>query len=232
MSPDRSSPRPSRPAPAGALLVLLALLPGLPLAWPGRPAGSDALELGRRELRIPAVARPAGFQRLVMPGYHFLCWQGGRVAPLALLTTPVSDLAIQRGLETLGADPGNNLEQATWDERHDPSSEAAGRHVAGTPIRVEVLIDRLRYHMDELVTVPGSDGRSDVRLGGHLQFRPAWRSGCVLCLVSCPGGRLSNGRWTLHDYAVGRATHTLTTLGRELLTEGREVTVILTPRDD
>lgn len=215
-------------------LTTLALLVGL---WGGRVAldiddpqrrRELVIDTARRELRVPVTVSHNGFTNPLIPmsGYHLLCWDQGRAAMLALLQTPVSDLDIQRGLEGLGASAGENLSQATWSDRADPEAEAPRRQVEGSRVAVEVLADGLRYSADQLVAVPG--GRPiDARLGGHLAFRPDWRSGCILCLVSCPGGRLSNASYTMREYYEGKAIHELTPLGEELLVDGRRLWVSL-----
>lgn len=180
------------------------------------------------EMRIKAVTSLGGFEGSLSPypGYHFLCWKQGRAAPLALLTTEFSDADIQAGLQKLGGRSGDNLLQETWDERHSETSKAANLKVEGSPI--EVLVETESgslWPLKELIEVPGGLA-PDVRLGGHMKFRPSWQSGCILCLVSCPGGRLSNASYTCHDYAKGEATHKLTERGRRVFQNGAEVTVV------
>ena len=43
----------------------------------------------------------------------------------------------------------------------------------------------------------------EMRFGGHRQNIPAWHSGCVACLYSCPGSKLGNARSTVRDFADG-----------------------------
>jgi len=33
---------------------------------------------------------------------------------------------------------------------------------------------------------------------------PVWRSGCVTCLFSCPGGKTSNAAFTIRDQYLNR----------------------------
>ena len=40
-----------------------------------------------------------------------------------------------------------------------------------------------------------------MRFGGHRANIPKWKSGCVVCLYSCPGSKVGNARYTVRDYA-------------------------------
>lgn len=222
-------------AVAGLAIFAITLSVGTMLHWGEgeRPPPQVHIDPSKPEIRIPAKTSLWGFEGSLspFPGYHFLCWDQGRAASLALLTTEFNDADIQAGLQKLGGKSGDNLLQATWDERHSESSEAANLTVEGS--RIEVLVESStgsRFPLKTLIAVP--EGRApDIRLGGHMKYRPSWLSGCILCLVSCPGGRLSNAAYTCHDYAKGDATHKLTEQGRRVFTSGAEVTVIFRVAD-
>lgn len=162
---------------------------------------------------------------LPMHGYHFLCWERGRAAFMALLQTPVNDETIQQQLQSLGAVAGDNLSQETFSERADAQAEAPRRRVKGSRIHINLITSKGRkYAISELIRAKKL-GPIDIRLGGHLQFRPSWLSGCVICLVSCPGGRLSNATFTMRDYYQGRAAYSLTSLGKRVLLDKEQVIV-------
>ncbi|MDF1662545.1 MAG: YdjY domain-containing protein [Planctomycetota bacterium] len=215
---------------AGLAFFAITLSVGSMINWGDgeRPAPQLHVDVNNPELRIKAVTSLWGFEGSLspFPGYHFLCWKDGRASPLALLTTEFNDADIQAGLQKLGGQSGDNLSQETWDERHSATSKAANLKVEGS--RIEVLVESSsgsRFPLKELIAVP--EGRApDIRLGGHMKYRPSWLSGCILCLVSCPGGRLSNASYTCHDYAKGDATHKITERGRAVFQSGAEVTVI------
>ncbi len=53
--------------------------------------------------------------------------------------------------------------------------------------------------LDQIVDDPARLG-FDLRFGGHRANIPAWKSGCVVCLYSCPGGKVGNARYTVRDW--------------------------------
>ena len=53
--------------------------------------------------------------------------------------------------------------------------------------------------LDQILEDPGGRG-FDMRFGGHRANIPKWKSGCVVCLYSCPGSKIGNARYTVRDY--------------------------------
>ncbi len=155
------------------------------------------------EVEFTATVNAKGFDSgWVMPGYHAIVWKGGRMAHAALLQADVSDTQILEALTKLGARPGNNLPMETWEERKNPKNPAPDRVIAGPA--VEVLL-RLPSH-SELIPLASvledSAGRGvEMRFGGNEANIPKWKSGCVVCLYSCPGSKVGNARYTVRDYA-------------------------------
>lgn len=131
--------------------------------------------------------------------HHFIVWNGGKAAPNALIRGEANDLDVQRALESLGAKAGNNLTTDAWEKRSDRSNPEPDRHVEGSPVDVLVAwsghapVRAAGFFIDR-----GGKG-FEFRLGGHERLIPSWRSGCIVCLESCPGGRVSNARYTLRD---------------------------------
>lgn len=229
-APSKDAPKPNAPETAPE-----ARAAPEPPAWERTtPLEASALASSEliidkeaRELRLPGRINTAGFALTGgQPGYHFLCYEQGRIAPLALVATPVSDLAIQSALQSLGGAPGENLEQACWDEREDPKSPAATRKVKGSAVAAFLILDDERVPLGDLIESPGKRGL-DLRLGGNLKLRPAWKSGCVICLVSCPGGRLSNAAYSCHEYGAGLGRFKLREGADKRLKDGAAVTVVL-----
>lgn len=193
------------------------------------------VDLDRKEVRLSAVVEPAKFQgwwtRLTgMPGYHLLVWNEGGSAANALFTTPVSDLALHEALVRIGAVPGNALKMGTWEERKDPESRAPDRVIEGPPVDLAVTWAGTRepLSISDLLEDPGGKG-FDFRFGGHLENAPVWRSGCGVCLYSCPGSKVGNAAYTVRDYVNGTTAFRV----REgLLPEpGTSVRIILRLRD-
>ena len=127
----------------GSLIVFFTVRRGLAQEPP-----SSAIEVDRerKEVRIRAVAHPSHFSRfLVQPGHHAVVWTKGRARYGALFESYASDRVVRAALVSLGAKAGENLTEATWNERKNARSGEPDRRVEGTPIAV-------------LVEWPGSGG--------------------------------------------------------------------------
>lgn len=186
-----------------ALLCALVLAVA-PVGGCGGGAGSPALVVlpTERAVEFGARVQSTAWDAGEMAGYHLVVWRGGGSADAALLRADVSDVAVLDALESLGATPGDALDLATWDERDDPSSWKPDRLVEGPA--VEVLVRPAAggewLRLDQIVEDPMGIG-FDLRFGGHRANIPAWKSGCVVCLYSCPGGKIGNARYTVRDFA-------------------------------
>lgn len=139
-----------------------------------------------------------------MPRYHAIVWSGGRAAGHALLRADVTDLEVLEGLQRLGARPGDNLPMEAWDERKDPHHTEPDRIIAGTGIEILLRLPG-RAGLTPLADVledPGGRG-IQMRFGGNRENIPKWKSGCIVCLYSCPGSKVGNARYTVRDYVRG-----------------------------
>lgn len=171
------------------------------------------VDKGAREVRILAELRPSAFVGgwfTSTPGHHAVAWKQGKKAGESLLVAYVSDADLHDALISIGATPGNNLSQAVWDDRYDKSSKAPDTRVEGSPLEVTVWWPGLKSPLPlaSLFNDPGGRG-IDLRFGGQKSLIPVWRSGCIICLQSCPGAKISNRSYTMRDYADGKATFTL-----------------------
>lgn len=222
----RKSPR------RGLLLATLALL-GAGVAWAlatrrSSPAGT--LRIGAREVEFPATVSRKAFERellgLGMPGYHLIVWKSGKAAPAALFRAEVTDLQVLDALESLGSRPGNALGMATWDERKDPASKAPDQVIAGPPVEILVKVPGRPepLTLGEILEDPGGRG-FDMRFGGHRANIPKWKSGCVVCLYSCPGSKVGNARYTVRDWVKG-TTRFRVKSGAPLPEDGGRVTIV------
>ena len=188
------------------MLVLLALLSHAPVLG----AAPLVVDTDRHEVRVSATVNVAAFQglqtRLVgMPGYHLLVWNEGRAAGNALFVTAASDTAFHEALVRVGASPGNALGMDTWEERKNPESHAPDKIIQGTPVDISVVWEgqETPVPISDLLEDPGGRG-FDFRFGGHLENAPVWRSGCGVCLYSCPGSKVGNAAYTVRDYVAGK----------------------------
>ncbi|MFC1834993.1 YdjY domain-containing protein [Thermodesulfobacteriota bacterium] len=192
------------------------------------------VDKAKGEIRALAVLQPGAFSGGWLkrrPGHHAVVWQGGKSAGEALLTTFASDSELYTAMIAIGAKPGNNLTQAVWDDRNDDNSKAPETRVEGSPVDALVWWDGLEkpLPLKELLIDPDGKG-VDLRFGGQKALIPVWRSGCVICLYSCPGGKISNHLYTIRDYVDGKKAFAV---NKALVPDGkREAVVIFRLRKD
>ena len=158
------------------------------------------------EVRVDAIARPDRFQGALanavgMEGYHFLVWEKGRAAHAALFTTAVDDRTLYGALDSLGAVAGNALGMDTWEGRYDSTNSAPDRLIEGQPLWLGVSWKEqpVPVSLSRLLHDPGGKG-FEFRFGGHLANVPIWKSGCGICLYSCPGSKVGNATYTVRDF--------------------------------
>lgn len=178
-----------------------------------------------RQIRFPAQLYASHFNRPEgLANHHLIVWQEGKAAELALIQTEISDRDILQALKELGGKPGDNLGADAWLMRNNPLSKAPDQAVTGTRVALSLRINGREMGLDELIMDLGGKGYQ-FHLGGHEALIPLWRSGCVVCLESCPGGRISNARYTMRDLAAGRARFALKP---NLPADGTAIEVVLT----
>ncbi|MBM4259252.1 MAG: hypothetical protein FJ147_25550 [Deltaproteobacteria bacterium] len=143
--------------------------------------------------------------------YHFLVWHKG-TSPTALIETPVDDLDFHAELAKLGAKPGDNLTMASWTERKHDDHAAPQEKVTGSEIVIRVAWKEKPEGVP-VADVFSSTSPADLqpvaswRFGGNLD-RPfnknplGPRPGCLVCLYSCPSGKVSNGALSIHAYVA------------------------------
>jgi len=159
------------------------------------------------ELRLLAELQPAAFSGGWLkstPNYHAVVWKGGGAAGEALLASYADDASFYDAMVSIGAVPGNNLTMAAWNDRKDPNSAAPDTRVEGTLVDVSVWWDGLSSPVPLTGLLTDSAGKGiDMRFGGNKALIPEWHSGCIACLYSCPGGKVSNHAYTIRDYVKG-----------------------------
>lgn len=174
---------------------------------PDRPLRIDR---EKSEVRILCELQPDRFSGgwiKSTPGYHAVVWKRGGAASEALLASYADDASLYNALVGIGAVPGNNLTMAAWNERKNPRSTAPDMRVEGTPVEVLVLWEGLPSPIPLRELLLDSGGRGiDMRFGGNKALIPEWHSGCIACLYSCPGGKVSNHAYTIRDYVKGATT--------------------------
>ena len=208
--------------------VGLAAAAVLVLATTPRPASPARIEIrppAEIEFRARVNSRPfdGGWS---MPGYHAIVWKGGSSAHAALLQADVTDVQILDALESLHAHPGNNLSMDAWEERKNPKNPAPDTVIAGPPVDILLRLPGRGELVPLSAVLEDSGGRGlEMRLGGNRANIPKWKSGCIVCLYSCPGSKMGNARYTERDYARG-ATRFRLRKG-SLPGDGTEIGVVL-----
>jgi hypothetical protein len=166
---------------------------------------SSAVRVAVHVLEFPAVVTRESFERellgMGMPGYHLIVWKDGGAAKAALFRAEVTDTEVLDRLERMGAKPGNALGMEAWEDRKDPASKAPDQVIQGPPVEILVRVPGRKepLRLDQILEDPGGRG-FDMRFGGHRANIPKWKSGCVVCLYSCPGSKIGNARYTVRDY--------------------------------
>jgi hypothetical protein len=219
--------------------ILLGML-GAGLAWglatgAGSPPPGPVRVGGQgREVEFPATVSRKAFERELlgvgMPGYHLIVWKGGGAAMAALFRAEVTDTQVLDALEKLGARPGDALGMATWDERKDAGSKAPDQVIAGPPVEILIRVPGRPepLTLGQILEDPGGRG-FDMRFGGHRANIPKWKSGCVVCLYSCPGSKVGNARYTVRDWVKG-TTRFRVRKGAPLPADGEKVGIVFRMR--
>ena len=207
---------------AAALAVTL-------LVW-GAPPVRPVIDRARGEVRLPAVVQPGAMERpFGVRGHHAVVWEGGRSKTWALFVSRVSDGDVRAALESLGASGGENLTPATWTARHDPANSEPDKRVQGTPVDVFVEWDGRRSPLASVLAERGRPGADlAFRYGGNQAWQAEFRSGCIVCLYSCPGGAIGNHRQTIRDSVQNGVIYA--SLPERLPPAGAKVTIILKVR--
>ena len=198
-----------------ACLVLLSLFSSdMPSGWSQsveQPDQANPLLIVERQVRVFGWIFPRRFNTAQgqEARYHFLVWQGG-ASPNALIQTPADDLDFHDALVRLGAQPGDNLPMAAWTQRHNHNHSASKQTVTGSQIDIRIAWPEnptgipLKQLFRNSVLSPQSSVLSP-RFGGNrdrwfnrVPFAP--RPGCLVCLYSCPSGKVSNAGLSIADY--------------------------------
>ena len=172
----------------------------------------------RKLVRIPARLQLQAFAKGQPPGHHLITWSGGRAGKHALLLTPVSDAAILSAFEALGARPGDTLVEESWTERANPQPPAPDLHATGPRLEIQVVIGgpKPRRVSLEALVVDVDERGFEWRLAGNRALIQRWRSGCVVCLQSCPGSKIANAKATMRHLEQGRSRFRASALALEL----------------
>ena len=193
-----------------------------------RPRPPLVIDRVKREVRIAATVHAGHLSRSwVQPGHHSVVWKNGRARWGALFLSEASDEEVRAALIALGAKPGENLTTATWNARRDPHNSEPDKRVEGTPL--DVLVEWAgsgkAIPLGDLIAENGRPARFDFRFGGNERYREEFKSGCIVCNYSCPGGAIGNRNRTIREEE--KLGPIFTAVSPRLPSDGSEVTVVL-----
>jgi hypothetical protein len=180
-----------------------------------------------REVRFTATVQPEAMSRLFgVQGHHAIVWKDGGAKRMALFVSDASDHEVRVALNTLGARAGENLTPDSWNARKDPSSREPDKRVEGSRVSVFVEWGGKRV---PLASVVREEHRPqpllDFRYGGNEKYQKDFRSGCIVCLYSCPGGAIGNHAHPIRDYVRDGVVYA--SIPGRLPPAGTKVTIIL-----
>jgi hypothetical protein len=182
-----------------------------------------------REVRFEATVQPNAMSRpFGVQGHHAIVWKGGKSKTWALFVSEASDHDVRAALDSLGAHAGENLTPDTWNARKDPDNHEPDKRVEGTPVSVYVewngsggRVPLAKLIDESLRTKP----LLDFRYGGNEKYQKDFKSGCIVCLYSCPGGAIGNHAHTIRDYVRDGVVYA--SIPERLPPAGTKVTIIL-----
>lgn len=191
--------------------------------------GADPVQGALSPIRLDATLQASAFAASSGDDgrYHALVHEEGGAATKSLLVTPVSDAEIVTRLREMGVRDGGGVPVLAWTLRNLPLVPWPDARVRGTPVRIRVEWEGWERprELGELLRDPGGEGIS-FRFGGNEDHDATWPSGCIACLYSCPGGVISNDRYTIRDKVRGS---TRFAPAEGLPPDGTRVGVVLEP---
>jgi len=157
------------------------------------------VDKSKRRIDFAGIYHPSHFN--TGSGQHdhsFVTWEGGLAAPNALFTAYSPDSAVCNALMSIGAVSGNNLTFYPWSEISNPGNLGPDRIAKGTPVVVEIVYGGKSYQPSEFLQ--DENGRPfSFHFSGNKKFIPKMRTGCIVCLESCPGGKIGNASYSMRD---------------------------------
>lgn len=193
---------------AGRVAAVIFVLVGLEACRASDRTGERGGRLVVRrpdEIEFTATINAKPFDRgWMMPGYHAVVSRKDRMAHAALLQSDVTDVDILDALESLGARAGPTLSMDAWNARRDPRNPAPDGRVSGDAVEILLRLPGRPTLVPLAAALDDPGGRGlDLRLAGNRANVPKWKSGCVVCLYSCPGSKVGNARYTVRDWEKG-----------------------------
>lgn len=204
----------------GCHLALALLLTSAAYAGP-------VIDRAHREVRFTATVQPDAMSRLFgVQGHHAIVWKEGGAKRMALFVADASDHDVRVALDALGARAGENLTPDSWNERKNADNHEPDKRVEGSRVAVFVEWNRKRVPLASLIAEEHQPRPLlDLRYGGNERFQKDFKSGCIVCLYSCPGGAIGNHAHPIRDYVRDGVVYA--SIPERLPPAGTKVTIIL-----
>ncbi len=175
-------------------LFLLALALVLCASFGAPPAYSqettltpqNPLAVDMKERSVSVLAQVNG-KYLVQTTRHGVVFKEGKNGEKSVFVALADPETFYASLVKLGLKAGNNM---TWDNKEKT-------YVQGDPLDVSVTWKGAKkvYSIDE--AIKDSNGKPlAIRFGGNLAAALKMKTGCLMCLDSCPVGITSNATYT------------------------------------
>lgn len=155
-------------------------------------------------LEAAAVYTPSNFNTGALKEHHLVGWKHSPAGAHSLFQMFISPADLDKALTQLGASPGTPLPRKTWTARYNANQYESELTVDGSRIEISVAFRDSFYHIEDIVQKEdGSAQPHRFRFGaGHVNHS-TWKSGCTVCLLSCPAGivgseTVSVGEWIRH----------------------------------
>ena len=211
--------------PVRRIILFTAVTASLVVSAGPRPV----VDRKAREVRISAVVQPHAMERpFGVKGHHAIVWNGGKSKRWALFVSDVSDRDVRAALDSLGARRGENLSPDSWNAREDETNREPDKRVDGSRVAVFVewrgsggRIPLARLISEKHHATPAFD----FRYGGNQEWQTEFKSGCIVCLYSCPGGAIGNHAHPIRDYVRDGVIYA--SIPERLPPAGTKVTIIL-----
>jgi hypothetical protein len=198
------SPTVSAPAAGcsfGSIEIVTYLSPFVLTRFVAASLSRDTLlvDKSKRSVDLAGIYHPSRFNAGGGEHNHsFVTWEGGLAAPNALFTTFSPDSAVYDALVSIGAVPGDNLIYYPWSEISNPRNPGPDRKTLGSPVTIEIVYGG-RLFQPSAFLHDENDRPFAFRFSGNKKFIPEMRTGCIVCLESCPGGKIGNATYTMRE---------------------------------
>jgi hypothetical protein len=200
--------------PFSAVTFVVWALLAAPLAFSREiPTLENPLKVDMKERSVSILAEVNG--KHPEPTHHGVVFKGGKLAHKAILTGFVDPKTFHESLVSVGFKPGNNM---TLDNMEKTFVEGESLEVSLTWKGAKKT-----YRLDEVLK--DSNGKPlAMRFGGNLATALKKKTGCLVCLDSCPVGITSNSAYTYG--AIDKRKEVAFTVNKNLLPPDGTLVVI------